>query len=271
MKHIVCYSGGHSSALVAIEVARRYGKQNVVLVNHDINPKSEDADIKRFKNEVAYYLDIEIHFENMPGWEDMDQFDVALQEKAFTINNYASCTKKLKTEPFYKYIEREWSHRKDQCIIYYGFDANEQYRIDRKIDIMAEDGYKTEYPLADWERTIKSTIEIGIEPPLSYSNFKHANCKGCFKGGAQHWYVVYCLHPEIFEKAKQTEGALGYSIIKGKYLNDVECDFFRMKHLGIEPTEHKPSGQFWKEAKDKLRQPSLFNYEKFEKTCECGI
>ena len=31
-KHIVCYSGGHSSALVAIEVVRRYGKENTVLV-----------------------------------------------------------------------------------------------------------------------------------------------------------------------------------------------------------------------------------------------
>lgn len=31
-KHIVCYSGGHSSALVAIEVVRKYGKENVVLL-----------------------------------------------------------------------------------------------------------------------------------------------------------------------------------------------------------------------------------------------
>ncbi len=30
-KHIVCYSGGHSSALVAIEVVRKYGKENCVL------------------------------------------------------------------------------------------------------------------------------------------------------------------------------------------------------------------------------------------------
>ena len=37
MKHIVCYSGGHSSALVAVEVVRKFGKENVVLLNHDIN------------------------------------------------------------------------------------------------------------------------------------------------------------------------------------------------------------------------------------------
>ena len=55
MKHIVCYSGGHSSALVAIEVTRKFGKENVVLINHNIKESSEGADIKRFKREVAQY------------------------------------------------------------------------------------------------------------------------------------------------------------------------------------------------------------------------
>ena len=56
MKYVVCYSGGHSSAIAAIETARRYGAENVILLNHDINPKVEDADIKRFKKEVADYF-----------------------------------------------------------------------------------------------------------------------------------------------------------------------------------------------------------------------
>ena len=54
MKHIICYSGGHSSALVAIEVYRRYG--DVVLLNHDIHPSVESQDIKRFKQEVADFV-----------------------------------------------------------------------------------------------------------------------------------------------------------------------------------------------------------------------
>lgn len=48
MKHLVCYSGGHSSALVAIEVVRKFGKENVILLNHDIKSTSEGEDIKRF-------------------------------------------------------------------------------------------------------------------------------------------------------------------------------------------------------------------------------
>ena len=48
MKYIVCYSGGHSSALVAIEAVRKYGKEDVILLNHNISPEVEHKDIKRF-------------------------------------------------------------------------------------------------------------------------------------------------------------------------------------------------------------------------------
>ena len=37
MQHIVCYSGGHSSALVALDVAHRFGTKNLVLLNHDMH------------------------------------------------------------------------------------------------------------------------------------------------------------------------------------------------------------------------------------------
>ena len=60
MKHIVCYSGGHSSAIVAIEVVRKFGAENVILLNHDISPKVEHEDIKRFKNEISAYIGVEI-------------------------------------------------------------------------------------------------------------------------------------------------------------------------------------------------------------------
>ena len=50
MTHIVCLSGGESSAIVAIEVCRKFGIDDVVLLNHDISSKVEDVDVKRFKN-----------------------------------------------------------------------------------------------------------------------------------------------------------------------------------------------------------------------------
>ena len=81
MIHIVCFSGGHSSAIAAVEVVRRYGAENTMLLNHDLCPHTEDADIKRFKNEVSDYLGVPITYANMPGWETKDQIYLTRQVK----------------------------------------------------------------------------------------------------------------------------------------------------------------------------------------------
>ncbi len=270
MKHVILFSGGHSSALVAIKVVEKYGKDNCILLNHDISPFVEDEDIKRFKNEVSNYLDIEITYANMNEWESKDQFDVSIKAKAFkTPNTQAICTNRMKTEPFMKWLKINFADK--DCILYYGFDKIEIDRIVRRTYILGVAGYKTEYPLAQWKQTIISTNEINIIPPLKYGKFKHANCTGCLKGGSQHWYVVYCERPDIFKKAKETEKILGYAILsKDKYLKDLECEFSRMKQMGINATEHIPFQTFWSDVKKQLKSPTLFNFENFKKTCECG-
>jgi len=104
MKHIVCYSGGHSSALVAIEVVRKYGKDNVILVNHEC--KLEDKDVARFENEVANYLGLPITYVSMPNADILDQFDVVVNKGSF-INPHdkqALCTHVMKTEPFMNWL-----------------------------------------------------------------------------------------------------------------------------------------------------------------------
>ena len=175
-KHLVCFSGGHSSALVAIEVVRKYGKENVVLLNHDISPEVEHEDIKRFKKEVAEYLGLEITYANMPGWETKTPLRVTKELKGFQFKpGQALCTYNLKTKPFYKWLEENCTD-KENWTVYYGFDAEEDHRISRRRMLMRSSGYKTEFPLAEWERTIYSTEEIGIEPPRTYKIFKHANC-----------------------------------------------------------------------------------------------
>ena len=244
MKHIVCFSGGHSSALVAIEVARKYGTADLILLNHDINARVEDADIKRFKQKVADHLGVPITYANYKGWATMDQFDIALKHSAFKSGNNVICTHRLKTEPFQKYLETNFPGGAG-CILYYGFDATEPRRIQRRAQILGAQGYKTEFPLATWKRTIYSTNEIGVAPPMTYSTFRHANCVGCIKAGRQHWYVVWATRPDIFAKAKAAEEEIGYSIIKGVTLAELEPLFSRMKCAGIEATEKLPGQTFW--------------------------
>lgn len=266
--HIVCYSGGHSSALVAIEVVRKFGKENVILLNHDINSNVEEPDIKRFKNEIAAYLGLEITYANHPEWDTKDQFDVCVDARSFVNPNDRSalCTNRLKTKPFTEFLKEEFP----MCnlVAYYGFDANEGHRISRRESIMIAMGYDTDYPLARWERSILSSKEIGIEPPNSYSQFKHANCTGCLKSGKQHWFVVYCNRPDIFEKAKASEEKIGHSIIKGNWMKDLEPTFAKMKAVGIVPTEHMGSTSFWNMVKKKLSDFDL-DTDTDKKPCEC--
>lgn len=104
--------------------------------------------------------------------------------------------------------------------IVYGFDASEPRRIQRRVGVMAAKGYRTEYPLIWTERTIRNIEEIGISRPRTYSVFNHANCIGCLKAGKQHWFIVYCLYPDIWAKAKHAECIIGHSILKQGYLSD---------------------------------------------------
>lgn len=263
MKRIVCYSGGHSSALAAIETVRRYGKDGVVLLNHDISPHVEHEDIKRFKREVADYLGLPITPANMPGWATTPPLAVAVANKAFkAFNHPAFCTSRLKTEPFYKWLNE---HGTEGDEVIYGFDPNETNRMARRAAVMADMGYKAVFPLADWPRTIYATEEVGIQRPITYQTFKHANCIGCLKAGRQHWYCVFCLRPDIWEEAKAAEEIIGYSIIKGVYLKELEQKFREMRDkLHIVPTDKASPGKFWADVRRALPD------EEEEPPCGCA-
>jgi hypothetical protein len=131
-------------------------------------------------------------------------------------------------------------------------------------------GWATAYPLIGANRTIYSTNEIGIAPPLGYSQFKHANCIGCLKAGWQHWYIVYCTRPDIWLKAKWAEEEIGYAIHYDNgqpvYLEDMEPRFAIMKCAGVPQTEHIPHQRFWADARKYIQiasTPDLL-------PCECS-
>lgn len=264
MKHVVCYSGGHSSAVCAVEAVRRYGKENVILLNHDICPCVEDADIKRFKHEVAEYLRLDITYANMDGFETKDQFDVCMELGAFKygIQSSALCTQELKTKPFKKWLRENYPSQtgsiRDDLVVLYGFDKNETSRMTRRINKMAELGYAVDFPMAWGKRTIENIEEIGIARPKSYSIFKHANCIGCLKAGKQHWFGVYCLYPAIWEKAKLAESVIGHSIMREKFLYEFETEFEKLKRKGHIFSENIPSQRFWAAARRLIKDDEIF-------------
>lgn len=274
--HVVCYSGGHSSGRVAVAVTRRFGASQTILLNHDINPNVEDADIKRFKTELASKLGLVVTYANNPNFAAKDQFDIAVENDAFkTSHENVICTSRLKTEPFKKWLAAMHSNytrtgdRKFlvECV-YYGFDANETTRITRRSSIMAVMGYPTDYPIAQqWSECPSSTEEVGVKPPLTYGTFKHANCTGCIKGGLQHWYAVYVTRPDIWNKAKAAEESIGYSIIKSGYLSEYEPRFKMMQAHKVVPTEHVDPRTFFAQ----IRKLGISDDSETNKPCECVI
>lgn len=264
MKYIVCFSGGHSSALTAIETVRKHGKENVILLNHDISSEVEHQDIKRFKADVADYLDLPITYANMEGFQDNTPLVICIEEQCFqTEPGKALCTNRLKTQPFYKYLSENFGDC--NCEILYGFDKNEPHRIQRRSSILGLKGYKTDFPLALWNRTIETTEEIGITRPITYKIMKHANCQGCLKAGRQHWYIIYCLRPDIYEDAIQAELEIGYSIIKDAYLEELIPKYKEMQSKGICPNDRENSASFWAKVNSTLPEQIGFL------PCECAV
>ena len=270
-KKIICYSGGHSSALCAIEAVRKYGKENVILLNHDISLQVENQDIKRFKQEVADYLGLQITYANHADWQEATPIKVCQDAKAWKVGNgQILCTNRLKTAPFQRWQKENDPHK--QGVYIYGFDnsTKERSRAQRRSQIMGLDGYKTAFPLITWERTINSTLDIGIKPPMAYEKFKHANCMGCLKAGWQHWYIVFCERPDIWEAAKEAESEIGYAIHKDNdgavYLEDKEDLFFKMRAAGVMPTEHESPTRFWRAAKEKANKKGqcVFDFGELE-------
>lgn len=259
MKYVVCFSGGHSSALAAVETVKKYGRKNTILLNHDISDKVEDADVKRFKKEVAEYLEVPIIYANRENFQIDTPLSLCRQKKliCFGVGN-SICTYYLKTEPFKKWLQDNFpvcnGQISQEITLVYGFDKTEPKRVERRNAHLLKMGYLSEYPLAKGNQTymLQDIRQLGIALPETYMYTKHANCKGCLKAGKQHWYMVYCRWPEIFYEAKETEKIIGHSIIKGSFLSELEPLYEKMKAIGIEANDKEYSATFWSHVKRQI-------------------
>ena len=257
MKYVICYSGGKSSSECALTAAKKYGAENVVLLNHDINGHVEQECTKQLKKDVADYLGLDITYANHKNWDTATPISVCIDAGAWKVGSGAIlCTSRLKTSPF-----KKWMLANDpECenIYIYGLDSDEPTRITRRSQVMGSMGYKTEYPMTWPKEEIVSLESIGIDPGSVYKTFNHSNCVGCLKAGWQHWYIVYCTRQDIWEEAKYGEDEIGYAIHKDKdgpvYLEDKESLFDAMVAAGVVPTEKIKPQTFWAAAKKAVKQ-----------------
>lgn len=198
----------------------------------------------------------------MKNYEEMAPLKIAIMVGGFQFSvGKALCSYHLKTKPFQMWLAENYPVSKNDfnkdITILYGFDKTEKNRVVRRKQVLANMGYYSDYPLANWKIKVKETEHIGLKRPVTYNMFCHANCIGCLKAGRQHWYAVYCLYPHIFEEALRAESIIKHSIIKGIYLKELVPKYEQMKRKSIIPTDKIEPNKFWSRVRKELTNQTM--------------
>lgn len=137
-------------------------------------------------------------------------------------SGFAPCTNQLK-----KQVRHEWEaqHADFELTYVWGIDPHEKHRAERMMETMPE--FYHEFPLIDQnvskEKAHQICRSLGIVRPLMYRlGYNNNNCIGCVKGGMGYWNKIREDFPDVFESRAKLERDVGYSIIKGVYLDELE-------------------------------------------------
>ena len=235
LKHIVLFSGGACSSLVAQIVAKEQVKKDVIFLYTPTYSEHPDAD--RFREQVAKYLGIPItvQADGRNIWQLIDDNNCLPSEWM------PFCTRILKQEQREKFLKGL-----DDYILYYGFDAKEYQRAQNTAAHAMVTGEKVKFPLIEAaimsqeaKKIIQHDWKICLPEPYLYLD--HNNCIPCWKGGKGHWQRVCKYYPDQFQKAIDAEKKIGYTVFKGKTLEQLRSDWIKIESLELfDPVETMP-------------------------------
>ena len=208
---IVSLSGGNSSAVAAERALAKWGRDRVELVFCDTH--WEDADLYRFLNDVARYLDMPITRLS----DGRTPLEVGEDEHIIPNQFLAKCSDRLKIEVMQRHV-RQYQAVGQQVVMVIGYDYKDarprgnkpQGRLPGTRKAWAKQGVRVDYPLLDApiehdsELTVKSW---GVRPQRMYAlGYSHANCGGsCVKQGKADWRRTLTHFPERYAEAEAWE------------------------------------------------------------------
>jgi hypothetical protein len=169
-----------------------------------------------------------------------DHIDLCIKVKSVNFVGGAECSRTLKKKQRQKF-EREHPEITAQI---FGFEYDKK-EINRAIRFK-EQNPKTNplFPLIEKKLNKAGCMSMvqkaGIELPTMYKlGFSNNNCVGCVKGGMGYWNEIRKHFPGQFQRMAEAERLIGYTCIKGKYLDELdpeagrhesapmpECDLF---------------------------------------------
>lgn len=250
MTHVVKFSGGAASAVVAKLVAD-LKLPNTFLLFHDT--KTEPEDNYRFRKDVSDYVGIPITDVS----DGRNIWELFKDQGMLGNQRMTPCSAMLKQE-----IGDKWIKQNLPATVYFGFTAEEHLRAQRTAIKMQKLGVVARFPLIEQligkEECLRRVRDCwGIALPEMYEWAEHANCVPCVKGGLAYWGQVYLNAPSAFEKAAQVEEETGEQILKETRYGTLREELPHCLELAKQ----------WRDQRDSLnRQVSLF-----ETPCECAV
>lgn len=214
---LVWFSCGAASAVaakVAVDAWGRFGRE-VVVMNVDMSA-DEHPDNARFLADVEKWIGQPIIKVKSPKYSGIH--DVFLQERFIAGFMGAACTKRLKRD-----VCESYENPDDTIVL--GMTADETDRIVKIVSRNPAKKYMWFLQMAgitkdDCYGVLQAN---GIELPTMYKlGFGHNNCLGCVKGGMYHWNQIRKHFPDRFQKMAEVEREIGYSVIKGVYLDELD-------------------------------------------------
>ena len=214
-RHILGISGGKDSAALAIHLKDKIPEMEYVFCDTGSELKETYEFIKR----LEAHLDKKVIRlpKELDGFSDKYDFNHVLD----LYGNYLPspqarwCTKKLKLEPFEKYIGD------DDVINYVGirYDENREGYISTKSNVT------TVFPFVEDKIDLRGVSQIlersGVGVPSYYEWRTRSGCYFCFYQSKKEWLGLKENHPDLYEKAKKYEKD-GYTWRQDMSLSELE-------------------------------------------------
>ena len=261
MKHIVSFSSGLSSALTALRVIERYGRENTTLVFMDT--RFEDDDNYRFMADFGRVHKVSI----LRITEGRTPYQVSHAQHVIPNSRVAPCTARLKIEPFRAYL----ATLPKPVTVHIGYDFQEMHRCAPTRANYEGLGYDVDFPLLwkpyefrPYEQICR--VDWGIEPPQMYRmGYTHANCGGrCVKQGHGDWLRTLANFPARYAEIEEWERQMR--------LNPVNADYAILKRQtasGITPLTLEQLRIEYEAGR--IGQAGLFDLDAASACVVCGI
>ena len=187
----------------------------------DIDDQHEDS--MRFIKDIEKAIGKEVEILRSEQYRTVEECVFAFGGFKNPWNNFAPCTNWLK-----KRVRKAWeaAHEDYDLTYVWGFDLKEKNRAERTVEANPQASH--EFPLI--EKNLSKEEVHGLfertfdfKRPLMYDmGYPNNNCIGCVKGGAGYWNRIRKDFPEVFKNRAELERKVGYSILKGTYLDELD-------------------------------------------------